>query len=173
MKPCTISSQPGANQPMPILANATTTASILQAFSASNLQQLLQLMKFPACHQLMSHLLAGDSKKSFLVMKDNKYRSVPTQDIALFFITESAPSLQCFNAAVFSLQQSLDIVQHRLPARQFFRINRQCLINFKLVKDVDTYFGRKLLVNPVIPVPQPLVVPREKVSAFLEWLDNR
>lgn len=118
-------------------------------------------------------MLAGNSKKSFLVMKDNKYRSVLTHDIALFFIAGDMPVMQCFNAAVYSLQQPLEAVHHRLPARQFFRINRQCLINFNLVKDVEAYYGRKLLVNPVIPVPQPLVVPREKVSDFLAWLDNR
>jgi LytTr DNA-binding domain len=52
-------------------------------------------------------------------------------------------------------------------------LNRQYLINFNAVKEVEHYFSRKLLVNPVIPTKDKLVVSKEKVTEFLRWLDNR
>jgi DNA-binding LytR/AlgR family response regulator len=60
-----------------------------------------------------------------------------------------------------------------LPEKQFFRLNRQYLINFHAVKEVEHYFARKLLVNPVIPIKDKLLVSKEKVSGFLHWLDDR
>jgi two-component system response regulator LytT len=60
-----------------------------------------------------------------------------------------------------------------LVANQFFRLNRQYLINFNIVKEVEHYFARKMIVCPVIPMKDKLLVPREKVSEFLQWLDNR
>jgi len=68
---------------------------------------------------------------------------------------------------------SLDQIQNLLPKNQFYRLNRQCLINFNAVKEVEHYFARKLLVNPVIPAKDKLIVSKEKVTEFLHWLDNR
>jgi two-component system, LytTR family, response regulator LytT len=60
-----------------------------------------------------------------------------------------------------------------LPDTQFFRVSRQYLISFNAVKEVEHYFARKLLVNLVVPVQDKLLVSKEKVSSFLDWLDNR
>lgn len=79
----------------------------------------------------------------------------------------------CFDKQEFFVNYSLDQIQQSLPGLQFFRLNRQCLINFTAIKEVEHYFARKLLVNPVIPVKDKLLVSKEKVSQFLEWLDNR
>lgn len=79
----------------------------------------------------------------------------------------------CFDKQEYFVNYSLDQIQSALPSTQFFRLNRQYLINFDVVKEVEHYFARKLLVNPVFPSPEKLLVPREKVSEFLHWLDNR
>jgi len=60
-----------------------------------------------------------------------------------------------------------------LAVDQFYRLNRQYLINFGAVKDVEHYFGRKLLVNLAIPIKEKLLISKEKARAFLVWLENR
>jgi len=81
--------------------------------------------------------------------------------------------IMCFDKQEYFVNYSLDQIQNLLPGNQFYRLNRQYLINFNAVKDVEHYFARKLLVNPVIPVKDKLLVSREKVTEFLGWLDNR
>lgn len=81
--------------------------------------------------------------------------------------------LVCFDGREYFINYSLDQVEQILPGNQFFRLNRQFLINFNVVKEVEHYFARKLLVNPVIPVKDKLLVSKEKVTRFLQWLDNR
>jgi DNA-binding LytR/AlgR family response regulator len=46
-------------------------------------------------------------------------------------------------------------------------LNRQYLVNFNAVKEVEHYFARKLLVNSVIPTKDKLIVSKEKVTDFL------
>jgi hypothetical protein len=41
------------------------------------------------------------------------------------------------------------------------------------VKEVEYYFARKLLVHLTVQIEEKLLVPREKVSSFLDWLENR
>jgi two-component system response regulator LytT len=121
--------------------------------------------------RLAPELEAG--KKSFLVFKNNKYLIVPTENIAMFCIRYESVMIMCFDSREYFVTYSLEQIKNLLPEKQFFRLNRQCLINFNAIKEVEHYFARKLLVNPAIPVKEKLIVPKEKVSEFLYWLDNR
>lgn len=112
-------------------------------------------------------------KKSFLVFKHNKYFTVPTENIALFYVKYESSMIMCLDRQEYLVNHSLEHIQNLLPDNQFFRLNRQYLINFKAVKEVEHYFARKLLVTLVVPAAEKLFVSKEKVSSFLHWLDNR
>jgi DNA-binding LytR/AlgR family response regulator len=112
-------------------------------------------------------------KTSFLILKNSRYVIVRTENIAFFQIKFEASMIVCFDRQEYFVNYSLDQLQGLLPAQQFFRVNRQCLINFQAIQDVELYFARKLLVNPVIPAADKLLIRKEKVSIFLHWLDNR
>jgi DNA-binding LytR/AlgR family response regulator len=122
---------------------------------------------------LLTRLTTPAGKKSFLVFKSNKYINVLTENIAFFYLKYESPVIMCFNKEEYFVNYSLEQIQQLLPEKQFFRLNRQYLINFNAVKEVEHYFARKLLVNPVIPIKDKLLVSREKVSCFLHWLDDR
>jgi two-component system, LytTR family, response regulator len=112
-------------------------------------------------------------KSSFLVFKHNKYFIVPTENIAFFYVTHETSIIVSFDRQEYILNCSLENIQTLLSDKQFFRLNRQYLVNFKAVKEVEHYFARKLLVNLVIPARDKLIVSKEKLSSFLNWLDNR
>jgi two-component system, LytTR family, response regulator LytT len=137
-----------------------TNAMNTQSFSNNNLQP----------YRL---LVAQAGKKSFLVFKNNKYLTVPTDNIALFYIKYESAMIMCFNQQEYFVNYSLEQINKLLPEKQFFRLNRQYLINFNTIKEVEHYFARKLLINPAIPIKEKLIVPKEKVADFLHWLDNR
>jgi len=117
--------------------------------------------------------LARIGKKSFLVFKHNKYLTVPTDTIAFFYIKYESTVIICFDRQEYSVNFSLEQIQLLLPDQQFFRLNRQYLINFDAVKEVEHYFARKLLIKPAVPFTQKLLVSKEKAKRFLNWLANR
>jgi DNA-binding LytR/AlgR family response regulator len=122
---------------------------------------------------LLTKLAMRAGKKSFLVFKNNKYITVPTENVAFFYVKYESSMIMCFDRQEYFVNHSLENIQNLLTDKQFFRLNRQYLINFQAVKEVEHYFARKLLVNLSVPVPEKLLVPKEKVSQFLHWLDNR
>src|SRR5258705_7530622 len=136
-------------------------------------KNLFQQLRLPWLNDLLTRLTTQDGKKSFLVFKNNKYVNVPTENIAFFYIKYESPMISCFDKQEYFVNYSLEQIQNLLPEKQFYRLNRQCLINFNAIKEVEHYFARKLLVNPVIPMKDKLLVSKEKVSDFLHWLDNR
>ena len=140
---------------------------------SENYRNFFQQIRLPWLNDLLTKLTTTTGKKSFLVFKSNKYVIVPTENIAFFYIKYESPVIMCFDRQEYFVNYSLEQIQNLLPKKQFYRLNRQYLINFNAVKEVEHYFARKLLVNPVIPMKDKLIVSKEKVTEFLHWLDNR
>jgi DNA-binding LytR/AlgR family response regulator len=122
---------------------------------------------------LLTRLAAPAGKKSFLVFKHNKYFTVPTENIAFFFVKYESSTIMCFDRQEYPVTHSLEQIQQLLPAGHFFRLNRQYLISFRAIKEAEHYFARKLQVNLAVPAPEKLLISKEKVSSFLHWLENR
>lgn len=123
--------------------------------------------------ELIKTIRSDDGKNSFLVFKNQKYITVQTNQIAFIYIKSTSASIKTLQGEEYDINQPLDHVQNQLSAKQFFRINRQYLVNFNAIKEVEHYFDRKLLVKLVIPSPDKLLVGKEKAPIFLQWLENR
>lgn len=114
-----------------------------------------------------------NGKKSFLVFKHNKYITIPTESIALFYINNELPTIVTFDEQEYLANQPLDAISAALPAGQFYRVNRQYLISFSAVKEVEHYFSRKLIVLLKVKTKEEIVITKHKTTEFLGWLENR
>jgi len=127
----------------------------------------------PNLEEVIKKLGRDEGKKSFLVFKHNKYVTVPTNQIAFIYIKFTAPAIVTFAGEEYTISQSLDQVQQQLPASQFYRVNRQYLVNFAAIKEVEQYFTRKLFIKLTVSTPDHLLIGKEKTTAFLHWLEDR
>ena len=139
----------------------------------STIQNLLQQDKPLSLDDLFAQLATAIGKKSFLVFKHNKYFTIAVEKIAYFYIKYETSIMVCMDQREYPVDYSLDHIQSLLTTQQFFRVNRQYLVNFNAVKEVEHYFARKLLVNLTVATIDKLLVPKEKVRLFLDWLEHR
>jgi two-component system response regulator LytT len=147
---------------------------LLQAFQkVDNLKNFFQQNPLPDLDLLLKRVGNDEGKKSFLVYKHNKYTTVQTDQIAFIYIRNDSSSIMTFQEQEYTIVQSLDQVQSLLSPKQFYRLNRQYLVNFSAIKEVEHYFARKLFVKLTIPSPDKLLIGKEKTTAFLSWLENR
>lgn len=114
-----------------------------------------------------------DEKKSFLVFKKNKYFSIGVDQVAFIYIRNNSATIMTLQEQEYTLDQSLDQLQNSLSSKQFFRLNRQYLVNFNAIKEVEHYFSRKLFVRLVIPSPDQLLIGKERATSFLNWMEYR
>lgn len=135
--------------------------NFFQQHSGNNLEDLIRKIS------------VDEGKKSFLVFRDNKYMTVQTDQIAYIYIKYTSPAIVTFKGEEYTITQSLDQVQQQLSAKQFYRLNRQYLINFAAIREVEHYFARKLLVNLQVATPEKLLIGKEKTAVFLRWLEER
>ncbi|WP_336828534.1 LytTR family DNA-binding domain-containing protein [Sphingobacterium multivorum] len=139
-----------------------------------NFKNIFQKASANDLNDIISRINDQESKKtSFLVFKNNKYLTVKTDDIAYIYINYTSPSLVTFKGEQYDMNQSLDHLGSILSDKQFFRLNRQYLINFSAVKEVEHYFGRKLFVKLTVPTEEKLLIGKDKTAMFLNWLEDR
>lgn len=147
---------------------------IKEAFrKVDELKNFFQQKVIPDLGGLLSKLNPPSAKTSFLVFKNQKYTTIHTDNIAFFYIRNDATSIMAFDQQEYSISQSLDQITGSVSPTQFFRVNRQYLVNFKAIKEVEHYFLRKLYVKLVIETPEKLLINKEKSTAFLSWMEDR
>ncbi|GGF03561.1 LytR/AlgR family response regulator transcription factor [Flavobacterium limi] len=149
------------------IAGAIKKAAELKNFFQRNKKAM------PDFDYLLTRNGENKGKSSFLVFKNNKYQTVLTENIALFYIKNETPTILSFDKTEYQITQSLDEVHKLLSPTQFFRINRQYLVNFSAIREAEHYFSRKLIIKLTIPTEEKLLVGKEKATAFLSWLENR
>lgn len=117
--------------------------------------------------ELMNKRIKGDDR--MLVRYKDKILPIAVTDIALFFLEHDLVQLVTFDGKSYFIQKSLEDLEKQV-ADQFYRVNRQFLVNKKAIKDVSLNLTRSITVNLIFAFPQKPVVSRYKAAAFLEWL---
>lgn len=139
------------------------------------LKKFFQKNELPDLESLIQKISqpAAAGKSSFLVFKNQKYTTIPTEDIAYFYIHNEITHLVTFAKEQFLLSQPLGQVAEQVSDKQFFRVNRQYLVNFKAIKEMEHYFQRKILVKLTVETPEKLLINKEKTHSFFTWLEDR
>ncbi|HBS87094.1 MAG: DNA-binding response regulator [Bacteroidetes bacterium GWF2_38_335] len=106
---------------------------------------------------------------SVLVYQKDKIVPVKIEAIALFYIENEITYLITLDNTKYVINKTLEELE-KITSDNYFRANRQYLINRKAVKDASQYFARKLSVSLTIPFKESITISREKTTEFLNWL---
>ena len=137
------------------------------------LKNFFQQKSMPNLDELLLKLNSPAAKTSFLVFRNQKYSTVQVENIAFFYIRYDATVIMCFDKESYNVNKSLDQIASVVSPKQFFRVSRQYIVNFKAIKEVEHYFMRKLYVKLGIDTPDKLLINKEKAHAFLSWMEER
>jgi len=111
-------------------------------------------------------------KKRFIVKIGNSMEVLLTDDVALFYIENQIVHPFLFNNQIRSLDLSMDDLENCLQPNKFFRVNRQMIVNVKSIKKIHPFFNNRLLIELTIPFDKEIIVSRERVSLFKDWLES-
>jgi DNA-binding LytR/AlgR family response regulator len=109
---------------------------------------------------------------SILVHHIGNYIPISIENIAFFHLTNEIVYIHCFNNKKYSVYKSMEEIESTLNPNQFYRINRQILLNRHSIKEIQPYVNRKVIVKTDLQSPEELIVSRLKVSSFLKWIEK-
>lgn len=111
-------------------------------------------------------------KKRFLVKLGDRFHSVKSEDIAWFMFDDGVTFAYTFKNARFPVNHSIDQLSVVLDSHSFFQINRKYVLNFESIRNIHAYFNSRLKLE-IVPKPEKdIVVSRERVKDFKNWLDR-
>jgi two-component system response regulator LytT len=111
-------------------------------------------------------------QQSFLTQYRKKSVVKGVEEIALFFVENENVYLLSFSGEKLPLFKKLEYIESVCDPSQFFRINRQMLVNRKAIISFEPYFNRKVILQLKVQLADKPVVSRLKVTPFQKWLEN-
>jgi two-component system LytT family response regulator len=109
-------------------------------------------------------------RERFLIKQGQRYFTINTAETAYFYTKGKAVFLKCWDNKEFIIDYSLDDLEKVMDPKQFFRANRQFLVELKSVDKIHMWFNSKLKVQLKPEATEELIVSREKASEFKQWL---
>ncbi|MFC2125523.1 LytR/AlgR family response regulator transcription factor [Bacteroidota bacterium] len=122
-------------------------------------------------NDLYEHLVKK-YKTRFFVKIGVHYHTVPVEDIACFFIQERSTFLKTIISKNYDLDYSLDQIQKMINPEQFYRINRNYIVNLDSITDIIGYSSNRLRIKLKNFDHLDLIVSRDKTTEFKRWLDR-
>jgi DNA-binding LytR/AlgR family response regulator len=99
-------------------------------------------------------------------------RSVATNEIQYFFSLDKTTNICTSENRTLIIDYSLDHIMEMIDKDKFFRINRKNIINREAISDIVMFSKSRLKVRLKTPTQEPLIVSRDKVNDFKNWLDG-
>ncbi|MBW8684659.1 LytR/AlgR family response regulator transcription factor [Chitinophaga rhizophila] len=116
--------------------------------------------------------LDASYKQSILVYYREKIVPVRVDSIAFVYTSNGIVRLHTIDHQDYTVQYTIEQLEEMLNPRFFFKANRQFIINRNIVKDIEHYFNRRLVVKTSCDTPEKVVISRLKAQDFLRWVEQ-
>ena len=117
-------------------------------------------------------MLGERYKSRFIVKVGEHIHSVQVKDVLYFLSREKATFMQTGQGKRFIIDHSLEQVTDMIDPADFFRINRKYLIHIDAISDIVSYSNSRLKLTLSECDDRDIIVSRDKVQAFKQWLDR-
>lgn len=164
----------------------------LQAIKSNGIEYVLKPIKEEEIHQALNKFkrlkatlqtpipaplqLQTEQKpkyqQRFLTQYREKSIVKQVEEVAMFLVENEMVYLLSFSGERFPLLKKLEYIESVCDPQQFFRVNRQMLVNRDAVLSFEPYFNRKIILQLKPKYAEQVIVSRLKVSEFKRWLES-
>ena len=158
---------------------------ILKPFEADELEQALnKFKKFTSKSQGQPELtqisrlieqLANPGKlykRSFLVHYRDKLIPVDASSISFFYTANEIVYAFTDDDRMYVMDHTIDALMRQLEPDNFFKANRQFIVNRKYITEVDFFFNGRLSLKIKPEPPEKILVSKARVPEFKTWMNS-
>jgi DNA-binding LytR/AlgR family response regulator len=119
----------------------------------------------------VQEMLRRKYKTRFVIKVGEHLKSIAIEDIHFFYSLEKGTYLCTAEGKTYLVDYSLERISEMVDEHQFFRINRKYILSNQSIADIVYYSNSRLKIRLKKADEESIVVSRDKVAAFKEWLD--
>ena len=175
--------------PCPIIFTTAYDTYAIEAFNTNGIDYLLKpieeerlkqaiqkarkLSSQMDLHKLVNLMVPQKRTKSrFMVKVGEKIKSIMIEDILLFYSFQKATYLHTTSNRDYIIDYSLDELHLLLDEGRYFKINRKYIVSLEACNHIYAWSNSRLKLDSEGIDDSHIVVAREKVQEFKQWLDR-
>lgn len=97
---------------------------------------------------------------------------ISVEEIECFYSENKGTYAFTLEGRNYLLENTLEDLDQELAPEVFFRISRKFYVNINAIKDIVSYTNSRLEIKLHTYNELPIIVSRERVKAFRDWLNT-
>lgn len=140
--------------------------------SLEKFRKLTQPKMDSALIQKMLNALPSQHETSTLLVQfRDKIIPIPVSDFAFFYIQNNLVHGCTHKNQTHIVDFTFEELEQKIQPRQFFRANRQYMVNRMAIQEMELFFNGRLLLKLSPPTHESLLVSKAKVPLFKQWME--
>lgn len=129
------------------------------------------LIKAEDIQKLFLQSSVKDYKKRYTLQVGQHLKIFDLSEICCFYSENKGTYLHANTDRSYLMDVSLEKLEQELDPEKFFRISRKFIVNLAAIQDIVSYSNLRLEVKLDCYKNEILIVSRERVKQFKEWLE--
>jgi DNA-binding LytR/AlgR family response regulator len=145
-------------------------AQSLEKFKRNNHKPAAPAVDYNLLLQALQPQANPAYQKRLIIKFGQHLKTIEIADVAYFYTHERVTHACTSGGKRLPIDQNLDEVEDILDPTQFFRINRQFIINIKAIDAMYSYSKARVKIDLNPASPHETIVSTERAAAFKQWL---
>lgn len=128
-------------------------------------------LDFEAIKRMLVNPNEKSYKQRFTIKIGEHLKMIAIDEVECFFSENKGTYLHTLDNRDYLIDSTLEQLDTELNPKDFFRISRKFIIPLKSIRDIVVYSNSRLKVILPTYKAEEVIVSREKVSDFKEWLE--
>jgi DNA-binding LytR/AlgR family response regulator len=151
---------------------------ILKPFSRADVENALNKYKqhfhaeAPPLNDIIEHFRQPQKnyRQRIRIKIGDKFQSLPMDQIHLIYSEQKTTMMRTAEGRSYPIDSTLSALAEEVDPQQFFQVNRGMIVQIDAVQEVTIYSNSRLKVGVDHWQGEPIIVARERVSDFKDWL---
>lgn len=126
---------------------------------------------FNQIRSLLSNPFEKTFKKRFSVKVGHQIKVIPVEEVECFYSENKGTYLHTLDNRDYLIESTLEVLEQELDPASFFRVSRKFIIPMNSVREITLYSNSRLKVLLPTYRDDEVIVAREKVQSFKNWLE--
>lgn len=127
-------------------------------------------LDFDAIKKMLINPIDRIFKKRFTIKMGQQLKMINVDEVECFYSENKGTYLHTYDNRNYLLDQTLEQLETELDPEHFFRVSRKFIIPMKGIKEIQMHSNSRLKVILPTYKDDEVIVSREKVADFKNWL---
>lgn len=127
-------------------------------------------LDFEQIKRMLSNPIEKTYKSRFTVKIGQHLKVITTEEIECFFSENKGTYIHTTDNRDYLIDTTLEVLENEMSPKDFYRVSRKFIVPLKSIKEIVLYSNSRLKVILPTYKDDEVIVSREKVSDFKEWI---